>query len=182
MPSWEVDPMNISVFVGTSLDGFLARPDHGLDWLLAFEGEPHGYDEFMAGIDVLVIGRRTFEKVLTLHPWPYGSKRVVVLSHQPLELSKAPIGRVEQMAGTPAEIVARLEASGARSLYVDGGITIQAFLRAGLVQRLVVTRVPLLIGEGIPLFGALPHDVRLRHVHTRSFPSGLVQSDYHVLA
>ena len=84
------------------------------------------------------------------------------------------------MGGLPAEIVARLASSGARHLYVDGGLTIQAFLRAGLVQRLVITRVPVLIGDGIPLFGSLPHDVRLRHVATRHYPSGLVQSEYQI--
>ena len=173
--------MTVSVFVGVSVDGFMARPDHDLDWLPEGGGEPHGYEEFMAGVDALVIGRKTFKKVLTFDPWPYGSKRVVVLSGQPLKLPSA-IGRVvEQMAGSPAEIVARLAASGAANLYVDGGITIQRFLRAGLVDRLIITRVPVLIGEGIPLFSTLPHDVRLHHVATRSFPSGLVQSEYEVL-
>jgi dihydrofolate reductase len=82
------------------------------------------------------------------------------------------------MSGTPAEIVARLDSSGVRHIYVDGGVTVQGFLRAGLVQRMVITRVPVLIGEGIPLFGTLPHDVRLQHIVTRSYPSGLVQSEY----
>jgi dihydrofolate reductase len=136
----------------------------------------------MATVDALVIGRKTFEKVLTFDPWPYGSKRVVVLSSQPLDLSKVVGGIVEQMAGSPAEIVSQLAASGAKNLYVDGGITIQRFLHAGLVQRLIVTRVPILIGSGIPLFGAVPHDVHLKHVYTRHFPSGLVQSEYQVLA
>lgn len=173
--------MTVSVFVGVSVDGFLARPNHDLDWLPEGGGEDHGFQAFLAGVDAVVLGRRTFGKVLTLDPWPYGAKRVVVLSGQPLKLPSA-IGRVvEQMAGSPAEIVARLAASGAANLYVDGGITIQRFLRAGLVDRLILTRVPVLIGEGIPLFGTLPHDVRLGHVATRSFPSGLVQNEYQVL-
>jgi dihydrofolate reductase len=174
--------MTVSVFVGASVDGFLARPNGDLDWLPEGGGEPHGYDELMASVDAVVIGRMTFEKVLTLGPWHYGTKRVVVLSSRPVDLSAAVGGVVEQMAGPPEQIVSRLAASGARHLYVDGGITIQQFLRAGLVERLVITRVPVLIGEGIPLFGALPHDVRLRHVATRHFQSGLVQSEYQVLA
>ena len=173
--------MTVSVFVGASVDGFIARPNGDLDWLPEGGGEPHGYDEFMASVDALVIGRKTFEKVLTFEAWPYGDKRVVVLSSRPLDLS-AVRGVVEQMAGPPAEIVSKLAARGAHHLYVDGGITIQDFLRAGLVQRLVITRVPVLIGDGVPLFGTLPRDIRLRHVATRHYPSGLVQSEYHVAA
>ena len=172
--------MTLSVFIGTSLDGFIARLNDDLDFLPEGGGEPHGYDEFMASVDALVIGRKTFEKVLTFGAWPYGDKRVVVLSSRPVDFSAASGGVVEQMAGTPAEIVSQLAASGAHHLYVDGGITIQGFLRAGLIQRLIITRVPVLIGEGVPLFGALAHDIRLRHIATRHFPSGLVQSEYEV--
>lgn len=172
--------MTVSVFVGTSVDGFIARPNGDLDFLPAGGGEPHGYNEFFASVDALVIGRKTFETVLAFPEWPYGQKRVVVLSNRPLDFSAVRGGVVEQMAGPPAEIVAKLAATGARHLYVDGGITVQQFLRAGLVQSLTITRVPVLIGEGIPLFGSLPHDVRLRHVNTQHYPSGLVKSEYEV--
>ncbi len=174
--------MTVSVFVGTSIDGFIARQNGDLDWLPAGGGEPHGYDEFMATVDTLVIGRKTFETVLTFGEWPYGPKRVVVLSSHPVDLSVAVArgGVVEQMSGEPAGIVSNLAARGARHLYVDGGVTIQGFLRSGLVNRLVITRVPVLIGDGIPLFGSLPRDVRVRHVATRSYASGLVQSEYEV--
>jgi dihydrofolate reductase len=171
--------MPVSVFVGTSVDGFIARPDGALDFLPPGGGEPHGYEEFIATVDAIVIGRKTFETVLAMESWPYGKKRVVVLSSSPVDLFKTG-GVVEQMGGAPVEIVAKLAASGAHHLYVDGGITVQGFLRAGLVQRLVITRVPILIGEGIPLFGALPHDIRLNHIATRHYPSGLVQSEYQV--
>ena len=174
--------MTISVFIGTSLDGFIARRNGAFDFLLEGGGEPHGYDEFFASVDALVIGRKTFETVLAFEVWPYGDKRVVVLSDRPVDLSTVRGGTVEQMAGPPAEIVSRLAASGAHHLYIDGGITIQGFLRAGLIQRLIITRVPVLIGEGVPLFGTLPRDVRLRHVATRHYPSGLVQSEYHIPA
>jgi dihydrofolate reductase len=173
--------MTVSVFVGTSLDGFIARRNGDLDFLPPGGGEPHGYEEFIATVDAIVIGRGTFEKVLTMGPWPYGDKRVVVLSSHPLDLSLAPEGAVEQMSGTPAEIVAQLAAKGAHHLYVDGGITIQRFLRAGLVQRITITRVPVLIGDGIPLFGTLPRDIRLRHLGTKHYPSGLVSSEYQVV-
>ena len=174
--------MTITVFVGVSVDGFLARKDGKLDFLPEGGGEPHGYDEFIKTVDAVVIGRNTFEVVLGFGGWFYGKKRVVVLSSKPIDLSVVPGGVVEQMSGEPAEIVAKLEATGAKHLYVDGGITVQRFLRAGLVTRLVITRVPVLIGDGIPLFGSLPYDVRLEHVATQSYKSGLVKSEYKVVS
>jgi dihydrofolate reductase len=172
--------MKCSVFVGVSVDGFMARQNDDLDFLPPSGGEPHGYDEFIASVDAIVIGRKSFEKVLTMSPWPYDKKRVVVLSSRKLDLSVVKGGVVEQMSGTPSEIVAQLASTGAQHLYIDGGVTVQRFLRAGLIQRLVITRVPVLIGEGIPLFGALDRDIRLEHVATRAYPSGLVQSEYRI--
>jgi len=172
--------MTASVFIGTSVDGFIARKNDDLDFLPE-DSEPHGYTEFIASVDAIVMGRKTFEKVLTFGAWPYGEKRVVVLSNRPIDLSVVSGGVVEQMAGEPAEIVAQLAARGIHNLYIDGGVTIQRFLRAGMIQRLIITRVPVLIGEGVPLFGPLKHDVRLRHVATRHYPSGLVQSEYEVV-
>jgi len=169
-----------SVFVGTSLDGFIARVNGGLDFLPAGGGEPHGYDEFMATVDALVIGRKTFDTVLAFDPWPYGEKPVVVLSTRPL--APVPPGAVvERMSGEPAEILSQLDARGIRHVYVDGGITIQRFLVAGLIHRLIITRVPVLIGSGIPLFGPLRQDIVLKHVKTREYASGLVQSEYLVV-
>ncbi len=170
--------MTASVFIATSLDGYIARQDGSLDWLPVDGGEPHGYDEFMATVDALVIGRNTFETVLKFDAWPYGAKPVVVLSTTLSEL-KAPEGAVcFLMAGSPREIVTRLGQQGMKHLYVDGGVTIQGFLQAGLIRRLIITRIPVILGSGIPLFGSLPHDVRLEHVSTRSYPSGMVQSEY----
>jgi dihydrofolate reductase len=173
--------MKASVFMGTSVDGFIARPNGALDFLPPGGGEPHGYNEFMATVDTLVIGRKTFETVLGFAEWPYGSKRVVVLSSHAIDFSTVRGGVVEQMSGSPAEIAAKLEATGSRHVYVDGGITVQGFLRAGLIQRMTITRVPVLLGEGIPLFGALPKDIKLRHLGTQSYPSGLVKTEYEVL-
>jgi dihydrofolate reductase len=173
--------VKVSVFVGTSVDGFIARPSGDFDFLPVGGGEAHGYNEFIATIDTIVIGRKTFETVLALSAWPYEDKRVVVLSSSPVELKTVHGGVVERMAGSPAEIVSTLASRGSRHVYVDGGVTIQQFLRAGLVQSLTITRVPVLIGEGIPLFGTLPHDVRLRHIATQSYASGLVKTEYQVL-
>ena len=173
--------MKASVFVGTSLDGFIARANGDLDFLEAGGGEPHGYDEFIATVDALVIGRNTFETVLTFGSWPYGNKPVVVLSTRPLAPTP-PGAMVERMSGAPADIVSQLAARGIGHIYVDGGITIQRFLEAGLIHRLIITRVPVLIGGGIPLFGAVPRDIALKHVATRHYASGLVQSEYLVAA
>jgi len=169
-----------TVFIGTSLDGFIARLNGAFDFLPPGGGEPHGYDEFMATVDALVMGRKSFESILAFDKWPYGEKPVFVLSTKPL--GTAPVGAlVERMSGAPAEIVSQLTARGIRHIYVDGGITIQRFLNAGLIQRLIITRVPVLIGSGIPLFGAVPSDILLKHVGTRQYASGLVQSEYVVV-
>jgi dihydrofolate reductase len=174
--------MKASVFIATSLDGFIARRDGALDWLPVDDVEPHGYDEFIATVDAIVIGRKTFETVLTFDAWPYGKKQVVVLTSTPSALV-VPDGAVcDVMAGTPHEIVTRLAQRGMGHLYIDGGVTIQRFLEARLIQRLIITRIPVLLGSGIPLFGFLARDVRLKHVATRTYPSGLVQSEYVIVA
>ena len=169
--------MRASVFIGTSLDGFIARANGNFDFLPA-EPEEHGYEAFFASVDALVIGRGTFETVLAFPTWPYGDKRVVVLSSRPVDLAKVRGGVVDQMSGEPRDIVAKLDAQGVKHAYIDGGITVQRFLRAGLIQRLIITRVPVLIGSGRPLFGPLDADLKVRHVATRSYASGLVQSEY----
>jgi len=171
-------PIRASVFVGASVDGFIARLNGDLDFLPPDGGEEHGYGAFIASVDTLVIGRHTYDKVLTFDEWPYGAKPVVVLSTRPIESPQAREAVVERMEGSPQDIMDRLAARGAQHLYVDGGITIQRFLQAGLIQHLIITRVPVLIGTGIPLFGALSCDITLRHVSTRHYESGLVQSEY----
>src|SRR5512132_360032 len=170
--------MRCSVFVATSLDGFIARMDGALDWLPAGGGEPHGYDEFIATVDAIVIGRKTYETVLSFDGWFYGRKPVFVLSRT-LSALAAPEGAVcELMSGAPREIVDVLAARGLNHLYIDGGVTVQGFLREGLIQRMTITRIPVLLGSGIPLFGPLPGDMHFAHVATRSFASGMVQSEY----
>lgn len=165
-----------------SVDCFLARPDHALGFLDAGGQESHGFEQFYAGIDVMVIGRKTFEGVLTFGQWPYGKNPVIVLSSRPLDFSSIQGGVVEQMSGEPAEIVKQLQSRGFKHAYIDGGITIQRFLAAGCIHRLVITRVPVLIGPGIPLFGPLSRDINLRHVATRSYKGGLVQTEYEITA
>ena len=171
--------MFTSVFVGMSLDGFIARSDGRFDFLHNAEAGPHGYEEFMATVDALLIGRGTYEVVLGMGGWFYGKTPVFVLSTRPL--SPAPKEAVvEHMSGEPCDIVAQLSALGIKHVYVDGGLTVQRFLEAGLIDRLIINRVPVLIGTGIPLFGPLASDIRVRHIATRVLKGGGVQSEYHI--
>lgn len=180
------DPMRCHVFCATSLDGYIARPDGGIDWLpqdSEFAGDDHGYAAFMAGIDALVMGRKTFELVLTFGSWPY-TKPVFVVTHRALpKLPPTHAGAVlEAVSGSPQQIVAHIAAKGFRSLYVDGGQVVTQFLAAGLIDSMTLTRVPVLIGEGIPLFGRRAGgpamDAKWRLARSQSWPNGLVQSVY----
>lgn len=172
------------VFIATSLDGFIARPDGDIGWLLQRDdpSEDHGYGAFIADKDVIVMGRGSYEKVLDFDPWPY-DRPVLVLSKQ---LAGTPVpealrAKVRFSDAAPAQAMAELEAQGVRRVYVDGGQLVQSFIRAGLVEDMVLTTVPVLIGAGRPLFGTLPRDQDLALVASRSFPSGLVQSTYRFL-
>ncbi|MEZ4392809.1 MAG: dihydrofolate reductase family protein [Polyangiales bacterium] len=174
--------MSAAVYIAASVDGFIARADGGLDWLPPPEGsEDYGYAAFMASVDALVMGRKTFETVLGFGEWPY-EKPVFVMSRAGVSIPERLAGRAEAVAGTPAEVLAALAARGLRRVYLDGGLTIHGFLAAGLVDELVITRVPVLLGEGIPLFHPRAGELKLRHVETRAFASGLVQSRYVTLA
>ena len=177
-------PITGHVFIAASLDGFIARADGGIDWLnpYAATGEDHGYHTFMTAMDGIVMGRGTFETALSFGGWPY-EKPVTVMSTTLTEKDLRPglAGKVQIAAGSPQSVMAKLAAEGVRRVYVDGGKLIQSFLRAGLITDLVITHVPILLGQGVPLFGALAHDVGLRHLGTTSFRSGLVQSKYEIV-
>jgi dihydrofolate reductase len=172
----------ISVFVEVSLDGFIARTNGDLDWMQGPGGEgsgDYGYDSFVARIDAIVMGRKTFDKVLTFETWPY-QKPVFVLTHRSLQIPAELQKKVETMAGSPREVVDSLAKRGLLRIYVDGGCTIQGFLCAGLVHELILSRLPILIGTGIPLFGPLQSDIRLKYLETSVFSGGMVQSAYEV--
>ncbi|MDR6960833.1 dihydrofolate reductase [Pseudomonas brassicacearum] len=169
------------VFIATSLDGFIARPDGDIDWLLQRDDptEDHGYSDFVADKDVVVMGRGSYEKVLTFDTWFY-ERPVVVLSEQ---LAGSPVpealkGKVRFSNLSPRDVMEELTRQGVHRVYVDGGQVVQSFLRDGLVADMVITTVPVLIGSGRSLFGALQQDVELKLVSSRCFPSGLVQSAY----
>ena len=188
--------MKISVYIATSLDGFIARTDGALDWLEGSSGdvadssdegsndppEDYGFWEFFNTVDTMVMGRGTYDFVAATGQWVYEDKRVIVLSSTlgAKDVARHLVGKLEIASAEPHELVAKLAAEGAEHVYVDGGVTIQQFLRAGLIDELILSRMPVLIGSGIPLFAELNPDVQLDHVETKEFPSGLVQSKYSV--
>ena len=176
-----------SVFIAASVDGFIARMDGDIEWLHRPEYECPAlkgltYDEFMTTVDALVMGRKTLDKVLSFPEWPYENKRVVVLSHGEVSLPPELRSTVDVVAGDPALIVAQLAAQGLRHLYIDGGQTIQAFLAAGLINEIIITRIPVLLGKGIPLFSQLGDERDLFLIDSAVSDNGFVQSRYQVLA
>ena len=177
--------MKSSVFIATSLDGFIAREDHSIDWLDAANakvpaGEDCGYASFMESVDVLVMGRNTFEKVLNFSPWPYEDKPVIVLSSRDLEIPAHLNKYVEHSSESPQDLHKRLAEKGLNRLYIDGGITIQHFLNAGLIDDITITVIPIIIGTGKTLFGNLVNDIKLRLNSTTSYDFGFTQLSYQV--
>lgn len=173
------------VFIATSLDGFIARADGDIGWLLARDApdEDHGYDAFISTIDIILMGRGTYEKIHALRPWPY-TKPVVLLSARMAQddLPSDLADKVRVSGATPEEAMRSLQSEGHQRVYVDGGLVIQSFLRAGLITDMVITTAPVLLGDGRRLFGSLAADISLQHEETHGFPSGLVQSRYRIAA
>ncbi|SEB83829.1 Dihydrofolate reductase [Pseudomonas saponiphila] len=170
------------VFIATSVDGFIARDDGAIDWLPSGESaEDYGYAAFVDTVDGIVMGRATYDSVLGFTPWPF-TKPVVVLSRTlgQQDVPQRLEGKVRISAAQPVALVAQLRAEGWKSAYVDGGKLIQAFLQAGLIDEMTLTRVPVLIGTGRPLFGALAQDLRLSCIDSRRYPDGLVSTRYRV--
>ncbi|TQN42244.1 dihydrofolate reductase [Blastococcus colisei] len=175
-----------SVFLGMSVDGFIARLDGDLSWLTDGNdaggapddgaGGDFGFAEFVAGIDAIVMGRSTYDFIAPFDDWPYEGRPVHVLSTT-LEPGADPRITVHRSLD---EAVAAGTAAGYRRVYVDGGRTVHAFLRAGLVAELTLSRVPILIGTGHTPFGELAADIPLEHVRTQTFPGGMVQTTYRV--
>ena len=175
--------MKVSVYIAVSLDGFIARQDGSLDWLdeasaSVPEDEDLGFQAFMDTVDTLVMGRKTFEKVVSFGQWPYGDTPVMVLSHKTIDIPSTLPASVVHAADKPQVLLQQLSNQGVEHVYVDGGATIQGFLGAGLVDEICLTIVPVLIGKGIALFGELHQDVSLELVDTRAYPGGFVQLRY----
>jgi dihydrofolate reductase len=174
------------VFLGMSVDGFIARLDGDIEWLTGGAdanagpddeaGGDFGFSEFVSGIDALVMGRATYDVIAPFDEWPHQGKPVHVMSTT-LAPGADPRMTVHRSFD---EALAALTAAGYRRVYVDGGRTVHQFLRAGLIADLTLSRLPVLIGTGHTPFGELAADVPLEHVRTQTFPGGMVQTTYRV--
>ena len=171
-----------SVYIAASVDGYIARPDGSIDWLERPEYAVTNlqgltYDAFITGIDALVMGRKSYEMVLTFAEWPY-TVPVVVLSRHAVTIPAVLQDKVQWMQGEPQDIIDALAAEDKYHLYIDGGYTIQQFLRVGLIDEMTITRIPILLGDGIPLFAPSGMELSLSLVEAVSSPNGFVQERY----
>ncbi len=172
----------VTVFLGLSLDGFVAGPGGDLSWLMPYgtdDPAETGYTALMADVDTLLLGRATFDAVLGFGgPWPFAGKRVVVLTHRALPADPPADVVAESAAGPITTVLERLASEGCRHVYADGGQVARQALAAGVVDRLVLSHVPVTLGTGVPLWGPeVPRQVW--HCEgARAFPSGLVQARY----
>jgi len=171
--------MKTIVYIGTSLDGFIARTDGDFDWLTKYANEDaiRTYKEFMNRVDVIIIGRGTFEKILTFPSWPY-EKKVFVLSASLQQLPETQRDKATLLSMKPKDLLSYLSGMGFSSIYIDGGNVIQGFLKEDLIDELIISKVPVLIGTGIPLFGFLGFDIQFKHIKTEVQTNGLVRSYY----
>lgn len=172
--------MKNSVFIATSLDGYIADKNDSIEWLLSIpnpDEEDAGYKKFISGIDAIIMGRKTFNTVAGFNPWPY-TKPVFVLSSTLLKIPESLQNKAEQITGSPINIVEHLNKRGYNNLYIDGGNTIQGFLAANLIDELIITRIPIVLGGGASLFGKLDVPQYFKHVKTKVFLNLMVQSCY----
>ena len=168
------------VYIATSLDGFIATSDGRLDWLEKIPNpsqSDYGYGEFIKSIDAIVMGRKTFEKVLTFGQWVY-DKPVFILSNSLTNLPEPIREFAEIIRGDIKEIITQLNQKGYKNLYIDGGRVIQSFLQEDLIDEIIITLVPILLGKGVPLFGKLEQHLQFRHKTTEIYDHTLVKSHY----
>jgi dihydrofolate reductase len=166
----------LSVFIASSLDGYIARPDGSLDWLddAARPDEDYGYDAFIADVDALAMGRGTYDFIASIDPLPFGGRPLYVFTHRP----PPPRDGVTFWSPSPVEALAAWNDEGLGRVYVDGGVLVSSFLAEGLVDDLTITVVPLLLGDGLRLFHGVPTSTWLALRDVTSFPSGMVNLRY----
>ena len=170
-----------SVFIATSIDGYIADKNGGIDWLHAIpnpENEDMGYEAFMNKIDALVMGRRTFETVVGFDvDWPY-DKPVFVLSNSLNEIPESHKGKAFLVKGTLSKILEDIHKKGFNRLYIDGGTTIRNFLKEDLIDEMILTTIPILLGDGAPLFAKMPHELKFELMETKTYLKQIAQNHY----
>ena len=169
-----------TVYIATSLDGYIARKDGNIDWLMEVpnpDNSDYGFSTFMKRIDGIIMGRKTFELVLDFGGWPY-SKPVFILSNSMTNIPEDLKEKAKIVKGELKEIMSSLNKKGFKNLYIDGGKTIQSFLNENLIDELIITRIPIILGSGIPLFDKMDLEIRFEHVQTEIFNNALVKSRY----
>lgn len=171
------------VYIAKSIDGYIADKNGGLDWLQSVpnpDGLDFGYRDFMKEIDAIIMGRKTYETVLEFKmDWPY-SKPVFVLSRTINLVPDELADKVEILNGSLNEIIENLNMRDFHNIYIDGGNTIQKFLKEGLIDELIISTIPVILGGGVPLFGELISNINLEHMKTEVFLDEIVQSHYRV--
>ena len=183
--------MKCSVYIATSVDGYIATPDGGVDWLhtsVNLEAdmgtEDMGFQSFMDSVDCMIMGRKCMEMIssmnLTPEQWPYGDVRIVVLSNTVKEPPQNLSGKIEMYSGDIQELIIKLESSGFKHAYIDGGSTITSFINLKLIDEMTITKAPVLLGVGIPLFGKINTSVKLENVKASTFPNDFIQVKYNV--
>lgn len=183
--------MKYSVYIATSVDGYIATPDGGVDWLHAagnldadMSSEDMGFQSFINSVDCMIMGRKCMEMIssmnLTSEQWVYGELRIVVLSNTVKEAPENLRGKVEMYAGEIQQLAQELEAGGFKHAYVDGGSTITSFINHKLIDEIVITKAPVLLGEGIPLFGKINQSVKLENARAQAFANEFIQVKYSV--
>lgn len=169
------------VNIAASIDGYIATQDGGIDWLpdISDSQDDYGFEEFLEKIDAIIMGRKTYEKVLSFGIWPY-TKKVFVLTTSLREVPENLVGKVEYISGDIEEIVGELNNKGFKNLYIDGGQTIQSFLKKNMIDELIITRIPIILGKGIPLFGSLEKPIKIKEVETKVINKTIVTNTYKI--
>jgi dihydrofolate reductase len=170
------DRPKVSAYIATSLDGYIAREDGDIDWLIKFNsaGEDYGFTEFFRSVDAMIIGRKTYEKAMTFQDWSYAGKRVIVMS----ESLQSVCSYTELYKGEILPLLAQLKSEGVKHIYVDGGTTISKFLSSSLVDRMIISIIPTVLGSGIPLFQPIKSQISCKLTSVKAYPTGLVQLHY----
>ena len=166
----------IRIYIAQSLDGYIATPDGGIDWLRPFDSVDYGYNKFFSEIGTVVMGRKSYDIVRGFGDWPYGMTRVLVITSRALDDAPPSITRVG--ADIP-RLATALRASGGKDAWVMGGAqTINAFLAAGAIDRIDLFTVPVLLGDGIPLFAPGRPETALKFAGAQTYDKGLARQSY----